>query len=185
MYKLAQSDFAQPPLHLVHVYPRRQLHVSDECLSQEEFARHQRRTSERDLASLVWQCGDRYLFAQSLLHPGAGLGEFDRQSTASDLTRLYGPWDKVCVAYRRHVFDPQIDLFEAQQDRELTRWNEFQRRFCFGPILHDPAYTRCILETVGLLQAPSDTPMTSLETMFECLITNILQRYNAHERIEN
>ena len=185
MYKLALSNFAQPPLHLVQVYPRRQLHVSDECFSEEEFGRHQRRTSERDLASLVWQCGDRYIYARNLLRPGADLGKFDRHSAAPELTRLYGPWDKICTIYRRHVFDPQIDFFEAQDDRELTRWNEFQRRFCFRPILSDPAYTRCILETAGLLQTPIDTHTTSLEAVFECLHANILRRYNAHEPIEN
>ena len=185
MDNVVQTVFAGFPFWPQHPVRQTQLHVSDVCISSVEFARHQRRTSERDLASLVWQCGDRYLFAQSVLHPGAGLGEFDRQSTVPDLTRLYGPWDKICVTYRRHVFDPQIDLFEAQQERELSRWYEFQRRCCFSPILKDPAYTRCILETVGLLQTPIDTQMVSPEALFDCLLASILQRYNAHEPIEN
>ena len=163
---------------------QRQLHVSDLCISPAEFARHQRRTSERDLAGLVWQCRDRYVYAQRLLQPGADVTEMDRPSSDLDLAGLDGPWDRVCVTYRRHLFDPQIDLFEAQYNRELSRWNQFRQRCCFRQILDCPAYTRCILENAGLLGNPDDEHVTSLEAMFECLIANIHRRYKSHEPIE-
>lgn len=185
MDSVVQAEFARSPFWLQHPVHQHQLHVSDRCISWMEFARHQRRASERDLADLVWKCRDRYLYAQRLLHPGGDHAELGRQSNVPDLTRLYGPWDKICVIYRRYVFDPQIDFFEVQQERELSRWFEFRRRCCFDPLLNNPTYTRCILEAVGLLHTPIDTQTTSLEAVFECLLANILQRYNAHDPIEN
>lgn len=181
MHSVVRTEVVCSPSWLLHPSQRTRLHVSDLCMSSVEFARHQRRASERDLAELVWNCRDRYLYAQRLLHPGSGL---PTRSNAPDLSRLYRPWDKICVTYRCHIFDPQIDFFEPQRERELSRWYDFQRRYCFDPILDEPAYTRCVLEAVGLLETSTTTQLISLEAMFERLNTNILERYRSHDPIE-
>lgn len=106
MDSVVRTEFARSPYWPLHPVHQHQLHVSDRCISWKEFSRHQRRASERDLADLVWKCRDRYLYAQRLLHPGSDHAELAKQSNVPELTRLYGPWDKICVTYRRYVFDP-------------------------------------------------------------------------------
>jgi len=178
--KLTHSDFAHAPVRRARVHSRRQLHVSDECLSREEFARHQRRSAERDLSDLVWQCWDQYRYAHHLIRPGTILPDWDRRRSVLDLTRLLKPWDDICVTYRRHAFDPQLALFEKQQTRELDRWHAFQQECCLVPVLQDPAFTRCTLENVGVLDRSKGVCLIDLDGMFGCIISNINERYSTY-----
>lgn len=160
----------------------RRLHVSDISISREEFARHQRRSAERDLDHIISRCWDRYRYARRLIDPGAD-GEIP--STPPDLSHLYLSWDKICVAYRRYLFDPQIDLFEEQQARELARWHAFKRRYCFAPVLESSVYTRCILEWTGLLEGSTRVEVTPGHGVFERILTHIEERYGSHDRIKH
>lgn len=141
-------------------------HVSDRCISEREFARYQRRSLERDLSDLVWQCCDQFRYAYELLRPGAALPEWLVRRSAPDLSNLLLPWDKLCVSYRSHLFDPQLDFFEDQEQRELTRWSAFRKRRLFAPVLQAPDLTRCVLEQVGFLASISGAGRTSLEAAF-------------------
>ena len=79
--------------------------------------------------------------------------------------------------YRTLLFDPQIDLFEEHEVRELTRWHRFQQEHCFAGILQNPAGTLCILERVGLIDPFGGVGVTSLEVMFERIALSIEERY--------
>ena len=177
-----RSEFASPPWHLAHLFPGRQLHVSDRSISVKEFTRYQRRAAERDLADLVWRCRDRYLYAHDLLHPHAPLPGTLEDGANADLTELLYPWDALCVTYRRIVFDSQIDLFLDQQHREFERWHTFRRRRVIDPILACPEWTRTVLEVTHLLDRPTSFDGSTIDVLFENLINTIEWRY-AHDHL--
>ena len=153
----------------------RRLHTSNYSLNVAEFARYHRYCMHRDLGDLVSQCRDRYCYAARLITPCADLSRLEIPSSQIDLTMLYMPWDRLCIAYRCHAFNPQCDLFEAQEMREKDRWHAYRDR-CFAGVLREPSYTRCILEHTGLLSTPADQRTTCLDALFTQLIANSIRR---------
>ena len=150
-----------------------QLHVSDTSLSAQELARYQRRTTDRDLHDLVWQCAEQYRYALQLVHPCEEFPDWYARREQADVSDLYWPWDDLCAAYRFHLFDAQLDFFRDQQVREIDRWHAFKRDRVFGPMLRSPAITRCILERCGFLKDLTGLERTSLETVFEEIKLNM------------
>lgn len=174
-----RSEFASPPWHLAHLFPGRQLHVSDRSISVDEFARYQRRSAERDLADLVWACRDRYLYAHDLIQPAARVPERLEDGSQADVTELLYPWDKLCEQYRRLVFDAQIDLFAEQQQREFDRWQRFKRNGVKERVLACPDWTRTVLKTACLLDPLTSYDPDAIDILFDSLIDTLIRR-NTH-----
>ncbi|WP_394730604.1 hypothetical protein [Altererythrobacter sp. GH1-8] len=177
MNPLAQSQFKAP--HGLPVYFRTtgQLHLSDATISLDEMVFRQKRSAESNLKELIWLCRERYWYALKLIHPRSYPPDslFDRE--ALDLGEFYLPWAELCALYRRLVFEPQIDLFEAQRERELRKWHRFLEKECFERVTKCPEWTRCVLETAGLLETHSPGREVHIVEMFDAITENVEDRY--------
>lgn len=127
------------------------------------FAYIQRRSAVVMLNQLLHGCWQAYRNALLLTRPGTLLPDlFDRYPRA-DMAPLIPTWDRVCVWYRRTLFDPQLTLFDCPYNLELDRWHHWVDRHCFGVILDRPEWVRMILEVLGYLPATTRDPDILLE----------------------
>ncbi len=185
MHQLAQSQFKAQSGLPVYFRPTGQLHVSDATMSLDEMVFHQKRSSESDLKELIWLCRQRYCYAVELINPRANPPDslFDR--SALDLGEFYLPWAGFCSHYRRLLFDPQIDLFEDQRAREHRKWGSFLEKECFARVTERPDWTRCVLETAGLLEAMSPGREVHIVDVFDELSQRMEVRYGRIEEDED
>lgn len=177
MHPLDPSQFGVASGHPVYFRTIGQLHLSDATISLDEMIFHQKRSTESDLKELIWLCRERYCYATELIDPSANPPDslFDR--SALDLSEFYLPWAELCSHYRRLIFEPQIDLFEEQRCRELRKWGDFLEKECFARIMGRPDWTRCVLETAGLLPLRSADRDVYVEELFEAIIEKMEKRF--------
>jgi hypothetical protein len=177
MNQLAQSQFTAQLGWTNYLQCGHQLHVSDGSISASEMAFYQKRSSESDLKELIWLCRERYCYAFELTNSRANAPDslFDR--SVLDLGEFYLPWSGLCSLYRRLVFDPQIDFFEEQRTREMRKWEGFLEKECFARVSALSDWTRCVLETAGLLEARSTERYVRIADVFGELIECMEARY--------
>lgn len=149
-------------------------------LTLKEFAFTQRREAGATLQNMVYECWRTYRTALTLTQPGSPLPDTFEQRPDRDLGPLLLGWDKVCVWYREHVFDRQLDLFTCPHVTELRRWHRWVERHCTNVILEQPLWVRTFLETLGYLpkwRQPDDYQPEDCSTVTACFETII----NANE----
>lgn len=137
---------------------------------------HQNRCAKADIEALIVQCRGRYCSAHELIKPHANLPEglFDR--FIIDPAAFHLPWSKLCSAYRKHHFDPQICFFEDQRRRELRRWQDFVQRECFARFDRRPEWICAVLETAELIPQRGPTRTIPVADLFGDIIQNIEER---------
>lgn len=181
MHELAQSPFVAWPITLAVEQTGGQRHVSDNSMSIDDMAFHQKRSAECDIRELIAQCRDRYCFAHELIKPHAILPErlFDRD--VLDLGLFYLPWSALCSAYRKFLFDPQMCLLEDQRTRELHRWRLFVEKDCFARFTRHPDRIRAVLETASLIPERGPNRDIFVGDLFDDIIQDVNER-NGHDQ---
>ena len=175
MNQVVWDTFALLGWRAPHVSSISRLHVSDRSISAREFARFQRRSMDRDLCDLLWQCAEQFRYAHQLLKRGAPLPDWYVRCASPDLSRFYQPWDTLCARYRAQKFDPQIDFFDDQLARENARWSAFRQEQVFAAVLLNPDFTWSVLEQAGFLKPPQGPRRTRIERVFKDIIRQTLE----------
>jgi hypothetical protein len=177
MDPLTQQQFVDRPF----MFARAPGHYPKQCLEHSicpsEFARHQNRSAERHLIELIWHCRDRFLFAHWLQDPRAEITGAVYGRSAIVLDAFYLGWSRICTAYRRLLFDAQIDIFSNQRDRELRRWRGFLEKTCFYRFTRDPEHARCVLETACMMPKPTERRSLTIDDLIDDFIENLEDRY--------
>lgn len=154
----------------------RRRYVSETSISLAEFAFHQHRSAQCDIGELIAQCRDRYRFAHELIKPHANLPERLLDRSVVDTADFYLPWSELCSAYRTHLFDPQICLFEDQRKRELRRWQAFVEHECFARFARHPEWVRSVLETARLLPERGPTRTIPIADLIGDIVQDLQER---------
>jgi hypothetical protein len=152
-------------------------------LTLKEFAFTQRREAEATLQTIVYECWRTYRRALTLTRPGKPLPDAFEARPDRDLGPLLLGWGRVCVWYREHMFDLQLDLFTCPHDSELIRWHRWVDRHCTTVILDQPLWVRTVLETLGYLPKltqsddSNDLGCGSVTACFEAIINTNEETY--------
>jgi hypothetical protein len=177
MRQPAHHQFVDWPFMFARVSGQYPKHFSEQSICPREFARHQNRSTERHLIELIWQCRDRFVFSHWLHNPHELLPEVVYGRPAIVLDGFYLGWSRICSAYRRLLFDAQMDMFSNQRDRELRRWRGFLEEQCFSRFSRDLAHACCVLETACIMPKPAEHRHLTVDALFDNLIHNMEETY--------